>query len=108
MNEEKKSTINVLEQIKHVEDKDMECWFARKLTKIQEYSGYSHFNPVNEKAKECCKNSGPETNVHFEEFPEMVKIGGTMPEELPVTDSIKKIEKTKEPKQLKTLKGKNK
>jgi DNA-damage-inducible protein D len=35
------------------------------------------------------------------------EIGGTMPEDLPVADSIKKIEKTKEKKQLKTPQGKN-
>jgi DNA-damage-inducible protein D len=34
------------------------------------------------------------------------EIGGTMPENLPVADSIKKLEKTKEPKPLKTPKKK--
>jgi DNA-damage-inducible protein D len=34
------------------------------------------------------------------------EIGGTMPEDLPVADSIKKLEKTKESKPLKTLKKK--
>jgi DNA-damage-inducible protein D len=33
-------------------------------------------------------------------------IGGTMPEDLPVADSIKKLEKAKEPMPLKTLKKK--
>lgn len=35
------------------------------------------------------------------------EIGGTMPENLPVADSIKKIEKKKNPKQLKNKKGKS-
>ncbi len=35
------------------------------------------------------------------------EIGGTMPEDLPVADSIKKLEKSKEPKQIKPKKGKN-
>jgi DNA-damage-inducible protein D len=34
------------------------------------------------------------------------EIGGTMPEDLPVADSIKKLEKAKESKPLKTLKKK--
>ena len=34
------------------------------------------------------------------------EIGGTMPENLPVADSIKKLEKTKDPKPLKTTKKK--
>lgn len=61
--------------------------------------------------KDKIKGKQKANKIHFEIGKKVRKtiaeIGGTMPENLPVADSIKKIETAKKPKQLKSRKGKN-
>ena len=52
-----------------------EYWSARKLAKVLEYSEYRHFQPVIERAREACQNSGYAAADHFEDVLEMVDIG---------------------------------
>lgn len=63
------------ESIKHLDEEDNEFWLARQLSKVLEYSEYRHFQPVIERAKEACKNSGQPVANHFEDILEMVGIG---------------------------------
>ena len=69
--------------IKETNEKGMEFWTARKLSKILEYSEYRHFLPVIEKAKEACRNSGHDVWDHFEDFLGMVEIGSGARREFP-------------------------
>ena len=45
------------------------------LAKVLEYSEYRHFQPVIERAKEACRNSGQPVDDHFEDVLDMVDIG---------------------------------
>ena len=123
---------SIFERIKHINEQGQEFWSARQLNKVLGYSEYRHFIPVIDRAKQACINSGQLLENHFEDILEMVPIGSgakhymvsmaisryfevgkkvrqtikelgaTMPEDLPATESIRKIEK-KDRKKLKYL-----
>ena len=57
---------SVFEQIRHIDENDIEYWSAREMAKVLEYSEYRHFLPVIEKAKEACANSNNDPLDHFE------------------------------------------
>ena len=50
MNEIKKYTEKMFEDIKHIDENDNEYWFARELQKILEYKDWRNFNKVVGKA----------------------------------------------------------
>jgi hypothetical protein len=54
---------------------EMNTGSARQLDKILEYSGYGHFKPVIDQAKEAYINSEQRIEDHFEDFLEMVDKG---------------------------------
>ena len=58
MNEIKKYTEKIFEDIKHVDEYGNEYWYARELSKILEYKDWRNFLKVLNKAKDACKNSG--------------------------------------------------
>lgn len=66
---------NTFEAIKIVNEKGLEYWSARQLSKLLEYSEYRHFLPVIKKAKEACSNSNQNEKGHFEDVLDMVQIG---------------------------------
>jgi len=68
-------SIIVFESIKKINEHNSECWSARKLAKILEYSDYRNFELVIKKAKESCKNSGQPVKYHFVDITDMVEIG---------------------------------
>lgn len=70
-----KHTPTIFEQIRQVDEQGNEFWSARTMAKALEYSEYRHFQPVIERAKEACVNSGQELTDHFEDILEMVPIG---------------------------------
>jgi DNA-damage-inducible protein D len=61
--------------IRQLDNDGNEFWLARQLSRILEYSEYRHFQPVIERAKEACKNSGQPVENHFEDILDMVDIG---------------------------------
>ncbi len=63
------------EDIKQVDSKGNEFWYARSLSKILGYSDFRNFIKVIEKAKEACENSGFDIVDHLVEVNEMVSIG---------------------------------
>lgn len=65
---------NIFEEIKHINEFWNEYWSARELFKILEYSEYSKFLPVIEKAKISCKKSKQSLKDHFAEVSEMIKM----------------------------------
>ncbi|KGL48144.1 DNA damage-inducible protein D [Porphyromonas cangingivalis] len=68
-------TPTIFEQIRQVDEQGNEFWSARTMAKALEYSEYRHFQPVIERAKEACVNSGQKLTDHFEDILEMVPIG---------------------------------
>lgn len=71
------------EGLRRTDESGNECWQARPLLKILDYSEYRHFLPVIERAKEACRNSGREVDDHFEDILDMVDIGSGAKRELP-------------------------
>ena len=65
----------IFEQIKRVNEYGKEYRHARELSKALEYSDFSNFSKVVQKAELACKNSGQATTNHFSAFTEKVKIG---------------------------------
>ena len=63
------------ESIKHIDENGNEYWLARELSNILGYSQHRNFQPVIERAKEACKNSGQQSFDHIEDIRNMVKIG---------------------------------
>ncbi len=63
------------ESIRQFDEEGHELWLARQLAKVLEYSEYRHFQPVIERAKDACRNSGHPVDDHFEDILDMVEIG---------------------------------
>lgn len=63
------------EGIRQLDAEGNEFWIARQLAKVLEYSEYRHFQPVIERAREACRNSGHPVEDHFEDVLDMVEIG---------------------------------
>lgn len=53
----------------------MECWSARELQEIFNYSDWRNFLKVAEKAKEACRNSGEDIADHFVDVNKMIELG---------------------------------
>ena len=66
---------SAFERIKKTDGKGNEYWSARDMAKVLEYSEYRHFQPVLERAKEACRNSGQPVSDHFEDFLDMIEVG---------------------------------
>ncbi|MFZ2302181.1 MAG: DNA damage-inducible protein D [Gallionella sp.] len=71
------------ESIRQQDAAGNEFWSARTLAKVLEYSEYRHFQPVIERARDACLNSGHAVADHFEDILEMVDIGSGAKRELP-------------------------
>lgn len=71
------------ESCRHLDEGGNEYWSARELSKLLEYSEYRHFQPVINKAKESCQNSGLDPNDHFEDILGMVDIGSGAQRKVP-------------------------
>jgi DNA-damage-inducible protein D len=78
-----KKHYQTFENLKHTTDDGMEFWSSRQLAKVLDYAEYRNFQPVIEKAKKACKNSGQPVQNHFVEMHEMVDIGSGAKREMP-------------------------
>jgi DNA-damage-inducible protein D len=63
------------DSIKKTDPNGQEYWSARELSRLLEYSEYRHFQPVLDKAKLACINSGYPTKSHFIDASDVVAIG---------------------------------
>jgi|ERR1035437_9155881 DNA-damage-inducible protein D len=63
------------ERIKRTNEANNEYWESRDLAEVMEYTQYLNFEPVIEKAKLACFNSGHRIEDHFVDVTEMVEIG---------------------------------
>ena len=67
--------MSVFEKIKKINQYGREYWSARELSNLLEYSEYTKFKKVLEKAIESCKNSEYNDLDHFAQVSDMVEIG---------------------------------
>jgi len=75
MNEIKEYTEKVFENIKHIDEKGNEYWFARELQDIFEYTQWRRFENTIDKAKMSCKNSNISVEEHFANVGKMINLG---------------------------------
>ena len=54
--------------------KNIECWSARELQNIFNYTDWRNFLKVIDKAKESCKNSGGAVSDHFVDVNKMIEL----------------------------------
>jgi len=75
MNEIKKYTEKIFEDIKHIDESGKEYWEARELQKALEYKEWRNFKLVIDKAIISCNNSNFNVFDHFVQSNKMVEIG---------------------------------
>ena len=63
------------EDIRHIDEKGVEFWYARELMPILEYSNWQNFEKIINKAKISCENSNINVLDYFTDINKMVKIG---------------------------------
>lgn len=81
-----KKAKETFENIKHIDENNMEWWHSRELAKVLSYADYRYFVEVLRKAWTACSRSGMDPNDHFVIFHEMVTIGSNAERQI---DSIK-------------------
>ena len=61
------------EDIKHIDEKGFEFWYAREIMKVLQYSKWQNFEKIIDKAKTSCKNSDISVFEHFTDVSKMSK-----------------------------------
>ncbi len=62
---------------------NIECWSARDLQEILNYTKWDNFLKVIEKAKKACENVGEDVQNHFADIGKMVLLGSGSEREIP-------------------------
>ena len=62
------------ESIKHIDENNIEFWYAREIMTILEYSKWQNFEKIIEKAKISCENSGISAFEHFTDVGKTIKM----------------------------------
>ena len=74
MNELEKINETIFESIRHVDDEDNECWYARELQYILGYNQWRSINDLIKRAKVACKESDNNADYHFAVYRKMINI----------------------------------
>lgn len=62
------------ENIKHIDENDVEFWYARELQTVLEYAKWDNFLNVIERAKIACENTGNPIAMNFPEVSKIVQL----------------------------------
>ena len=65
----------IFEELKRINEYNSEFWYARDIQKTLEYTKWSNFLKVIEKAKESCQNSNIGIDDNFCEIARTIEIG---------------------------------
>ena len=74
MNEIDKNYNKTFEDIKHIDENEIEFWYARELMPILQYSNWQNFEKIIGKAKISCKNSDISVCDHFIDINKTIKM----------------------------------
>lgn len=74
MKQIKKDNESTFESIKHVNEYGIEFWYARELMEALDYSKWSNFTGVIDKAKSACKLSNNNIDDHFTDVGKTIKM----------------------------------
>ena len=74
MNEIDKNYNKTFEDIKHIDENEIEFWYARKLMPILQYSNWQNFEKIIGKAKISCENSDISVCDHFIDINKTIKM----------------------------------
>ena len=69
------NSYNLFENIKHIDEEGKECWYARELQGVLDYSKWERFSGVINNAMISCENCGYNVSDHFPGAGKMVKTG---------------------------------
>lgn len=75
MNNMENYEYKTFEEIKHVRDDGTEFWYARELQKALEYTKWTNFLHVIDKAREACRNAGNVETSHFADVGKIIDLG---------------------------------
>ena len=70
----------IFEDIRHINEYGEEFWYARELQGVLEYTKWSNFCKVIEKAKIACKNASNDVESNFADVGKKVAVGAGMRE----------------------------
>ena len=76
------SSINIFENIKHIDEEGHEYWYARELMIALEYKRWEKFVNVINNAVTACENSTFDVLDHFPQVGKMVGIGSKTQREI--------------------------
>ena len=65
------------EDIKHIDERGDEFWYARDLQTVLDYSEWRNFENVIEKARTACRNSNNSVSDHFVDVNKMITLAKT-------------------------------
>ena len=75
MNILEKNNNKTFGDIKHIDENEIEFWYARELMSILQYANWQNFEKIIGKAKISCENSSINVLDHFIDIDKMVQIG---------------------------------
>ena len=62
------------EDIKHIDENGIECWYARELMEVLQYTKWQNFEKIIDKAKISCENSDISAFEHFTDVSKTIKM----------------------------------
>ena len=72
-------SVSPFDSIKHIDENNIEFWYARELQQVLDYKDWRNFDKVITKAKNACEGSDQTISYHFVDINRVVDFGGVAP-----------------------------